>query len=256
MNADDRVLIAQLSDLHLGVSGRDTGERTAAVVSAIAALDPAPSAVLVTGDATQNGSASEYARVRELLAPLRMPVHVLPGNHDDPAALRAAFPPPGPGAMPDFVQYAADAAGVRLIVCDSHEPGSDGGRLCDERLAWLADALAADRGTPTILALHHPPLTTGVEPMDAIGLDAPSRSALQTLLGQAPNVVRVVAGHVHRAMFGTAGGRTVFTCPSVDMALVLDLAPGATLAVHDEPPAFALHVVSAAGATTHVQPVV
>jgi hypothetical protein len=56
-------------------------------------------------------------------------------------------------------------------------------------------------------------------------------------------------------MYAIAAGRPVFTCPSIDIALVLDLAPGARLAVQDEPPAFALHLVTAAGATTHVQPV-
>jgi len=257
MTADDRVLIAQISDLHIGVTGRDRdpADRLGAVVAAIAALDPAPDAVVVTGDVTQNGRASEFARVRELVAPLAMPVHVMPGNHDDPAELRAAFPPAGEDAMPAFVQFTADAAGVRLVVCDTHEPGADGGRLCDERLAWLDRALAADRATPTIVAMHHPPLLTGVEAMDEIGLDASTRAALDRLLEAAPNVLRVVAGHVHRAMFATAAGRPVFTCPSTDIALVLDLAPAAALAVHDEPPAFALHLVTGADVTTHVQPV-
>ena len=255
MTADDRVLIAQLSDLHIGVTERDTSGRTAAVVAAIAGLDPAPAAVLVTGDVTQNGRAAEYARARELLASLRMPVHVLPGNHDDPAALRAAFPPAGDDAMAGFVQFTARAGRVRLVVCDSHEPGSDGGRLCDERLAWLERALAADRESPTVVAIHHPPLTTGIQAMDDIGLDADTLTALERLLAAAPNVLRVAGGHVHRAMFAACGGRPVFSCPSTDIALVLDLAPGAPLAVHDEPPAFALHLVSAGGATTHVQPV-
>src|SRR5579871_1921232 len=107
MTTADRVLIAQLSDLHIGVTERDTGARTAAVVAAIAALDPPPDAVLVTGDVTQNGRASEYERARVLLAPLRMPVHVMPGNHDDPAGLRAVFPPAGVDAMPGFVQFSA-----------------------------------------------------------------------------------------------------------------------------------------------------
>jgi 3',5'-cyclic-AMP phosphodiesterase len=256
MTAVDRVLIAQLSDLHIGVTERDTAARTAAVVAAIAGLDPAPAAVLVTGDVTQNGRAPEYERARELLAPLRMPVHVTPGNHDDPAALRAAFPPAGDDAMAEFVQFSAPAGSARVVVCDSHEPGTDGGRLCERRLEWLERTLAADRTTPTVVAMHHPPLATGVEAMDAIGLDGSTRAALDELLAAAPNVERVVAGHVHRAMYSTTGGRPVFSCPSVDIALVLDLAPGAALAVHDEPPAFALHLFTAAGTTTHVQPVV
>jgi 3',5'-cyclic-AMP phosphodiesterase len=257
MTADDRVLIAQLSDLHIGVTGRDRdpSERAAAVVAAIAALDPAPDAVLVTGDVTQNGRGGEYRRARELLGPLHMPVHVVPGNHDDPAELRAVFPPTGADTMPGFVQFTAAAGRVRLVACDTHEPGTDGGRLCDERLAWLGGVLAADRTTTTVVAMHHPPLITGVEAMDRIGLDMPTRAALDGLLAAAPNVVRVVAGHVHKAMYALTAGRPAFACPSTDIALALDLAPGAALAMHDEPPAFAVHVVTPAGTTTHVQPV-
>jgi 3',5'-cyclic AMP phosphodiesterase CpdA len=257
MTADDRVLIAQLSDLHVGVTGRDRDpdDRLAAVVAAVVALDPAPDAVLVTGDLAQNGRRHEYERVRELLGPLRMPIHVLPGNHDDPAVLRSVFPPADGDAMDGFVQFTAEAGGVRLIVCDTHEPGTDGGRLCDQRLAWLGRALAADRSTPTIVAMHHPPLHTGIAAMDEIGLDASTRSALDGLLAAAHNVLRVCAGHVHRAIYATAAGRAVFTCPSTDIAIALDLAAAAALAVVDEPPAFALHVVTNTGATTHVQPV-
>jgi 3',5'-cyclic-AMP phosphodiesterase len=257
MTADDRVLLAQLSDLHVGAGGTEHGpeERLAAVVSAVAALVPAPDAVLITGDITQHGRPAEYARVRELLAPLRMPLHVLPGNHDERTALRAAFAPTDPDAMPGFVQFTARVGGVRVLACDTQEPGRDGGRLCPQRLGWLERQLAADRATPTVVAMHHPPLLTGIEAMDAIGLDTATRAALDDLLRAAPNVLRVVAGHVHRTMLATAGGRTVFTCPSADVAIALDLAPGAPLAVLDEPPAFAVHLVTAAGLTTHVQPV-
>jgi DNA-binding LacI/PurR family transcriptional regulator len=52
---------------------------------------PQPDAVLVTGDLTDDGDPRSYARVRELLAPLAVPVHPIPGNHDDRDALREAF---------------------------------------------------------------------------------------------------------------------------------------------------------------------
>ncbi|HEY3764311.1 MAG TPA: phosphodiesterase [Gaiellales bacterium] len=257
MHTDEPVLLAQLSDLHAGIAGRDRDpiERLTAVVAAVAALDPAPVAVVVTGDLTQNGRPAEYERVRELLAPLRMPVHVLPGNHDDRDALRAALVPAAADAMPGYVQYTARAGRLRLLVCDTVVPGHDGGRMCDERLGWLDAQLAADRSTPTVVAMHHPPLVTGIEAMDAIGLDAATRTALADMLDRAPNVRRVVAGHVHRTMLATCGDRPVFTCPSTDLAIGLDLAPGADLAIHAEPAAFALHLDVAGGMTTHVQPV-
>jgi 3',5'-cyclic-AMP phosphodiesterase len=64
----------------------------------------------------------------------------------------------------------------------------------------------------------------------------------------------VIAGHVHRPMYSTCGGRTVFSCPSADVAIRLDLRHGAELGVLDEPPAYALHLVTDGTLVTHIQP--
>jgi Icc protein len=257
MSTEERALLAQISDLHVQVGAGDgaTVARVQAVVAAVRTLEPAPDSVLVTGDLVHHGTAAEYDRVAELLAPLRMPVHLLAGNHDDRDALRAALGPFVGEGHGSFVQYTARSGPLRLVVCDTTEPGQDGGRLCDQRLAFIDEALAADRDTETVLAMHHPPLLTGIQVMDEIGLDDASRSELAAMLERAPNVSRIVAGHVHRAMFGRLGACTVFTCPSTDLAIQLDLTGSGEITVVDEPPAFALHLAAGGGLTTHVQPV-
>ena len=125
-------LIAQITDPHVGVGpgGTASAEALSAAVEAIGALDPAPVAVLLTGDIAADGRPEEYARVRELLAPLAMPVHPVMGNHDDREALRAAFSDHrGVAATGEFVQYTARCGPVTVIVGDTHVPGSDGGGL-------------------------------------------------------------------------------------------------------------------------------
>jgi 3',5'-cyclic-AMP phosphodiesterase len=257
MSTEERVLLAQISDLHVqvGAGDRTTAARVQAVVAAVRTLDPAPDSVLVTGDLVHNGVPAEYDRVADLLAPLRMPVHVLAGNHDDREALRAALGPLVGEGQGSFVQYTARSGPLRLVVCDTTEPGQDGGRLCEQRLAFIDEALAGDRDTPTVLAMHHPPLRSGIRVMDEVGLDDASRIELAAVLARAPNVSRVVAGHVHRAMFGRLGACTVFTCPSTDLAIQLDLSGSGEITVVDEPPAFALHLAASGSLTTHVQPV-
>jgi 3',5'-cyclic AMP phosphodiesterase CpdA len=245
-------VIAQITDPHIGVGPGDAGacRRLEGVVAAVAAIDPTPAAVLLTGDVSADGAPREYERARELLAPLRLPVHPLPGNHDDREALAAAF---GLELSSGFVQYTARAGDMRLVLCDTIVPGSDGGDVCPARLAWIASELASDRETPTLLAMHHPPLLTGVPAMDEIGLAPAARAALADLVAPAENVLRIVAGHVHRAMVAELGGRSVFSCPSSDVAVSLDLT-GGDLRMVDEPPAFALHVLADGGVTTLVQP--
>ena len=86
-----------------------------------------------------------------------MPVHLLAGNHDDRALVRETFGLAGSGDEP--IQYAVQCGDLRLVACDTTIPGRDGGRIDVE---WIAAALEADTQTPTILALHHPPVAIGI----------------------------------------------------------------------------------------------
>jgi Icc protein len=242
-------MLAQLSDPHIrvGANDREAVRALEDAVRAVAELDPAPDAVLLSGDVAEHSTPAEYQRARELLAPLDLPVHALPGNHDDPDALRAAFPSDG----------AARCGPLRLVLCDTTLPGRDDGALGADRLDELERSLAGDDTTPTIIAMHHPPILTGVRAMDAIGLPAEDRAALADLVAGHPNIGLVAAGHVHRTMVGRLGTCPVITCPSVHLQLDLDLRPdgAATVGVVDEPPGFAIHVVAGGGITSHVQPI-
>jgi Icc protein len=211
--------------------------------------------VLVSGDLTNLSDARSYERVRELLSPLSMPVHVLPGNHDDREALRAWFTEDTlAGASRDPFHYAVRCGELRLVVCDTTVPGRDDGRLDARALALLRDELAAEADVPTIVAMHHPPLLTGIPAMDAVGLPASDREALGVLLGRFGCVRRVVGGHVHRACFGMLGSVSVFACPSTHLQVRWEV--GSRIVVEPAPPAFALHTLLAGGeVATLVQPV-
>lgn len=72
--------IAHLSDLHFG----HHDERLALTLAADIA-GQSPHLVVVSGDFTQIGSRSEFARARSFLDELTAPVFAVPGNHDVPA---------------------------------------------------------------------------------------------------------------------------------------------------------------------------
>ena len=91
------MIIGQITDFHVTTPDHpvDRRYRTAwhlqRAVAHIAGLAQIPDVVLATGDLVETGSPAEYARLRELLSPLGVPGYVIPGNHDDRPALRAAF---------------------------------------------------------------------------------------------------------------------------------------------------------------------
>ena len=173
------MLIAQISDLHIKAEGKlaygivDTAQMLRECVASIMQQNPLPDVVLVTGDMVDYGRKNEYDLLKELLAPLTMPIYVVVGNHDERRGLLAAFAGPGFEYLQqcdEFVQYTVDLGGLRLITLDTAVPMEGRGKLCSKRLAWLEARLSEDR-TPTLVAMHHPPFLTGIAHMDSIGLE-------------------------------------------------------------------------------------
>jgi 3',5'-cyclic AMP phosphodiesterase CpdA len=91
------VLLAQLSDVHIGANweGVDPQPRLEAVIEAVRELPNPVDAVVVSGDLADDASEQSYELVRQLLGRFEVPVHVLPGNHDNRARLRQFFELPG-----------------------------------------------------------------------------------------------------------------------------------------------------------------
>lgn len=208
------LLLAQLSDLHIGANenGIHPVPHLEAVVEAIRALPDQPDAVLVSGDLTHDGGSAEFELARELLERLQVPLHVLPGNHDDRALLREAFGLPGEGGGP--VNYSVDVGELRLVVFDSNVPGQDPGRYDAPQLRWLDSELEAQPDRPTLLAMHHPPLATGIREWDGINLEPGQRELLAEVVARHPQLRAIVGGHLHRIAASTLAGCPVISVPS------------------------------------------
>ena len=244
--------LVQLTDLHIREPGRlaygriDTAPYLARAVQAVLRLRQAPDAVVITGDLTDFGRAAEYAHLAALLAPLPMPVYLLPGNHDDRDQLRRSFPTHRYLGEQGFVQYAVRVGGLHLLALDTCVPGHSHGTLDAERLAWLDDALARCGGEPVVIALHHPPFRTLIGHMDEIGL-LEGADALETLVARHPNVERVICGHLHRAIDVRFGGSIASTAPAPAHQVCLDLSPQAPSAWTLEPPGFRVLALETGG---------
>ena len=147
------MLIVQISDFHLLPIGElaykaaDTASALRKVVDHINGLVPVPDVVIVTGDVADGGRLDSYHLARELLAPLEMPVFMVPGNHDHKGRMAKVFSDhsylrPNPGSpIGDFICYTIEEFPVRLIALDTVTPGDHGGGLCPRRLAWLEATL-------------------------------------------------------------------------------------------------------------------
>jgi Icc protein len=256
------MILAQISDLHIKAHGKksyrvvDTAESLRRCVAQVNRLRQRPDAVVFSGDLVDFGLAEEYAMLRDLLAPLQMPYYLLPGNHDERQALRAAFPDHAylqQGSHGDAaarIEYVIEEHPVRMIALDTVIPRSSKGALAAASLLWLDQVLREQPQRPTVIVMHHPPFKTGIGHMDQIGLADPQ--ALAAVVQRHPQVERVLCGHLHRAIQVRFGGTLASTCPGVAHQVALDLREDAPSQFVMEPPAFQLHQWDAqAGMISH-----
>jgi 3',5'-cyclic AMP phosphodiesterase CpdA len=245
------MLIAQITDTHIKMPGKlaygrvDTTAMLAACVAQVNQLEPQPDLVVLTGDLVDLGRPEEYALLRQLLAPIKAPLLVIPGNHDEREAMRAAFADGRYFPSEGFLHYTVeDRFPLRIIGLDTLIPMQGGGELCAQRLAWLSAQLEAKPQQPTLLLMHHPPFATGIGHMDELGLQG--REAFAALVARHPQIQAILCGHLHRSIHTLVGGRRALTCPSPAHQVVLDLRNDAPSAFSMEPPGYMLHWWNAA----------
>jgi Icc protein len=250
------MLVAQITDTHITAPGKllygavDTASALERAVAALGRTRPVPDVTLITGDLVDAGVPEEYAYLRTLLAPLRMPIFVIPGNHDAREPMRNAFAAEGYFPRLGFLHYIIEDYPVRIVALDTLVPGEAGGALCKGRLQWIEQTLAASPERATLVAMHHPPFATGIVPMDRMGLAGSADFA--EIIRRHPQVERICCGHLHRAIDRRFAGTVAGTAPSTAHQAMLDLRPEEPLSFVFEPPGYQLHLWGEdAGLVTH-----
>jgi 3',5'-cyclic AMP phosphodiesterase CpdA len=256
----ERLLIAQITDLHLGFDQDNPDEfnrqRLDRALGALVATKPRPDLLLITGDLAEEGDDEiSYRRLREAVAGLPFPVFMTMGNHDSREPFRRVFPE-APVGEDGFVHYALDDLPLRILVLDTLEVGRHGGGFCETRAAWLRARFAEAPGRPTLVVLHHPPIETGLSWMTE-NPDAEWVGRLRSIIEVQDNVVAMIAGHLHRPVITHWAGTTLAVCPSTAPQVALDLEPidperpdGRPMIVADHP-CYALHLWDGRQLVTH-----
>ena len=182
--------------------------------------------VLVTGDLVQDDPAG-YGRFRQLLRGLDIPVMCIPGNHDEPEAMRAAL-----DAAP--FQYCGSRllGGWQFIMLNSYDAGHVGGRLNASELARLDAALHASPAH-AMVCMHHHPIDMGSRWLDGIGLA--NADDFWRIIDSHPHVRAVVWGHVHQVYDGARNGVRLIATPSTGAQF---LPHSERYAVDSSPPAY------------------
>ena len=244
------MLIAQITDMHVKPQGEmlsgtlDSYANLARAVERLNGCKPLPDLLVATGDLTADGRPGEYAALRELLAGVRMPYLLIPGNHDDRENLRTAFADQ-PWEDGRFLLYTAEHWPLRIIALDTVIPGRHEGEVCPGRCRWLDGKLAEQPDRPTIVMMHHPPFATGIGHLDRMGLTHPS--GLAGIVAKHGQIVRILCGHIHRPIQTMFAGVATSVAPATSFQVELKLDDSKGIMLTKEPPAFQLHSWSTEG---------
>ncbi len=224
---DPRHVVAHLSDPHLLAGGRlqygaiDTDQRLRLALTRLERLDPAPHALVFTGDLADKGEPEAYARLRELVEPVaeRIGAQVVwvIGNHDERPAYSAGLFGEDSDAVQDRVY---DVDGLRVVSLDTSVPGWHHGELRETQLTWLAEVLAEPAPHGTVLAMHHPPIPM---PMLRVAetIELLDQEPLAAVV-EGTDVRAIVGGHIHFTSYSTFAGVPVSvasaTCYTSELA--------------------------------------
>jgi 3',5'-cyclic AMP phosphodiesterase CpdA len=145
------VLIAQLSDIHVGGSRY----REHLLRTAIAEINAAaPDLVVVAGDLTDDGYPDQYPVAREELSALACPhVVCVPGNHDARNVGYLRFEDTF-GTRDTRLRLEPSGLRLALVAIDSSKPDLDAGEIGREHYGWI-EAGFADSADVRVFVCHH-----------------------------------------------------------------------------------------------------
>lgn len=240
-----RFLLAQISDTH--VRADDNGAAALQLQRAMAqARAYQADAILLTGDLVNDERESEYAVLAKAIADPPAPLFLMPGNHDDRARIRAAFPNHAYLPRSGPLSYTLEQFPVRIVAVDQIVPGETHGMLTPAQADWLDRTLAAEPVKPTVVALHHPPFATHDLLFDRIGLR--DGDLLAEAIARHAQVVRIICGHHHRVVVGQVAHAPAVIAPSSSWTYGLALHDGQQVAPRTaEQPGWMLHAWTETG---------
>jgi 3',5'-cyclic-AMP phosphodiesterase len=205
--------ILQITDPHILATSEATllGVNTAHYFNAV--LEHAFSSkrnfdfCLVTGDLAQDPCPASYQYILSQLETYNIPCVCLPGNHDDLEIMQVVLCTEQVNCRKRMV-----LGNWQIISLNSQIPGSEGGYLPEEELAFLEQTLKEHANFYTLIAVHHHCLPTGSRWMDTMMIE--NAQELFDLIKPYPMVKTIINGHIHQAMDVQLDCVRVLTTPS------------------------------------------
>lgn len=199
--------LIHLTDTHLTLPGKplygiDPEARYKAAIDHLIDHNSDADCMVITGDLSHWGEPDAFRVLNTGLERLPFPTHLIIGNHDDRDVFRTECPHV-PNDTHGFIQYRVETEAGTFLFLDTVQAGTHAGWYCEERLAWLKQALDEASGS-VYLFMHHPPFPIHIPRMDRIGIV--QQEAIADVIVASGKVRHIFFGHVHRPISGSWNG--------------------------------------------------
>ncbi|NOX26694.1 MAG: phosphodiesterase [Gammaproteobacteria bacterium] len=199
--------LIHITDLHLGdkagdqLSNIDCDESLKHVMNLF--KEDTYDALLITGDIAANGAREAYQRLQHILPDIEAPIYLLPGNHDNLAAMQQVF---------GQLEKNNVLGDWQIILLDSNEDNRYFGQLSSDELNFLEQSLQKERDKHSLIALHHPPVDIGSQWMDAMQLK--NKNEFFAIIESYSSPQAIIWGHTHQEFDQQRKGVRLLSSPS------------------------------------------
>ncbi len=193
----------QISDSHIGFARPENPDvlgTFAKTIAAINALPQQPAFVVHTGDVTHLSKPAQFDTAKQVLSSLKVPLIVLPGEHDVIGSPRSFF---DAFARPDAPQgwFSFDQGGIHFLALVNVFNFEVDGKLGADQLDFVEKDLAAQKTSTPIVVFGHVPLYALYPPW---GWTTQDGSRVLAALRRF-DAVTVLNGHIHQIIQHTEG---------------------------------------------------
>jgi len=166
-----------------------------------------PSLIALTGDVSQDYSRESYKVAKQIFTQLPYPLVATMGNHDEPLTFAEFFNNPEDCANKIFY-----LDNWMILFINSHWSGHIGGKLAENELAFLSNALDHAGNKNTIIFIHHHVLPVKSAWIDKIGVS--NATDFLDIIDKHQNIKAVICGHIHQDTLTERNKVKYFSTPS------------------------------------------
>jgi Icc protein len=205
--------LVQVTDTHLYADtshvlvGMNCEQGLMDVMQLIRSKESLIAGVLLTGDASQDNSATSYQRLHRTLATLGARQYWIPGNHDELRAMQKAL-----NADNRCFEKSIRFGKWLVLMLASNVVGAVHGMLKKTELDFLDQQLRTTDAEHVLVCLHHNPVPVKAAWLQQHALQNPE--ALFAVLDRYPAVRAVLFGHIHHELKRSRNGVMYYGSPS------------------------------------------